>query len=245
MLFLNAHKMPKTLRFTLIELLVVIAIIAILAAMLMPALESAREQAITMKCLNRLKQTTLATMMYANDQEGYAPKGKWNLPQKDGIPLLMYYDYLPSMKEIHYYNGVDYLGWECSKWPTDYEAHWLDYLSGGYVMNYYYGRGIYNDLVPGQWIQPQMYRCTRPSTTWLWGEGAGHPIAWSVTHPSHYEGGLNGQVQRPIFRHEGEKMPITHIDGHGGIYAADDIVKHPNCDFRFWAQPETSSPSCD
>ena len=68
----SAHGQGKA-RFTLIELLVVIAIIAILASILLPALQNVRQRGKSAGCLNNLKQFGAAFAQYANSYDGYLP----------------------------------------------------------------------------------------------------------------------------------------------------------------------------
>ena len=72
------HLSKRSGGFTLIELLVVVAIIAILAAILLPALTRAQESARRVKCAANLKQITVATLVYIDDNDGCFPNGGAN-----------------------------------------------------------------------------------------------------------------------------------------------------------------------
>ena len=94
--------------FTLIELLIVIAIIAILAAMLLPALQSAKKSALAAGCTNSAKQLGALAMMYSNDTQYYMPvtaKNSFNYSYSGGPSCDSLWDrvliaYLPNSAQM-------------------------------------------------------------------------------------------------------------------------------------------------
>jgi prepilin-type N-terminal cleavage/methylation domain-containing protein len=116
--------------FTLIELLVVIAIISILAAMLLPALSSAKEKAKRAACKGNMRQTILSVHMYGNDNQDRVPSGRDNNGQWHSI----------RVSSVSYSNLVAYTGnlsiMDCPNFTFGtqprYDGRW------GYLVGYNY-----------------------------------------------------------------------------------------------------------
>ena len=121
-------------RFTLIELLVVIAIIAILAAMLMPALQQARERGKAGNCMSNLKQMGVMFAMYRENHNGYVIKGGGLVSPLNG-QLLRWADYLTASNGQKPLEGYSYSAF--FRCPSDQRTKTN---SGGGIYYSSYGR---------------------------------------------------------------------------------------------------------
>jgi prepilin-type N-terminal cleavage/methylation domain-containing protein len=147
-------RFPQGKAFTLIELLVVIAIIAILAAMLLPALARAKEAGKRISCVNNIRQLGLSSRMYVDDEEEYFPTR--SLPNTWATALQPYYKDLkllrcPSdgLNPAHAVNDPNY---PADSAPRSYIINgWNDYfqetMTNGFSMGGILGKTVKESVI--------------------------------------------------------------------------------------------------
>ncbi len=216
--------------FTLIELLVVIAVIVILAGMLLPALSQAKAKAGSIACVNNLKQAGLAMLMYADENDGFIPRG-------NGHPwFLAYMPYMPEGGTDADFRGVRI--YKCPSYPNQNPKK-RQVIT--YVINAWKFRSP-KDKVGFEQVGPSKLAAFRmPSDTLHLGDnenGSWRPIitgyrdavtnlndVWSPGHLPYSEATSRLQGSRRIAakRHR-QGANFVYLDGHASYLRAQTIV---------------------
>ena len=156
--------------FTLIELLVVIAIIAILAAMLLPALQQARERAKSTGCLNNLSSIGKAMLLYADDNKGFLP------PYRDGATPLEHWWNDPGEAGLltPYLGHTEVLGRGKYRCPSATAPYGITKSS----------LGVNKWIISADPMPRKLVRFKRPSGTCLGGDSYSATIEYTFTGAS-------------------------------------------------------------
>lgn len=222
--------------FTLVELLVVIAIIGVLVALLLPAVQAAREAARRAQCMNKLKQVGLALQNYHSRDRAFPPGIKASSPFSNdysanaGFEWTYFLHYLlPELEEVAYYEALDGPRFDIpnpwispSTWPLTVEGQGLSNLIcpsdafGGEITSYPPGR---SDVPVPKSNYLGIFTNTRDGLAFL-------PADVKATLPDSIQNKLDNRI---AMFHLGKATAIKDItDGTSNTLAVAEYLKGSN-----------------
>lgn len=235
----------RTHAFTLIELLVVIAIIGILAAMLLPALNKAREKANAISCLNNMRQWGLAIGMYADDWNDYMPYEGTSSGIDTGFNLGAWYNVLSSyigakpLKDLYTSipPNIPFPGGKASIYLCpSVRTPRSDYTGAPTTSHPYFGYGM-NRVLTG--LAGKLYKrsvADKPSEVIFLSESENNDFPFT----DGYFIGPNSPTLTPP-RHSGG-MNFVFLDGHAQWYLLNDYGRPTPMTTATSAQIEWATP---